>query len=272
MKKVLIFGANSLLTGHLLKQHPEDNVSIVYHSKPSRLTDKNYPLSDLKKIDPNQDIVYVLSALISNNPEQLDNILNTNILLIKNITEHFANSKIVYFSSVAVYDGIQNGIIDHATTPSPSSFYGLSKLFGEKIVERCPKYAILRISSVYGLSMKENTFLPKIVTAAIEDNKIDLLGKGDRKQNYIHAEDVARLAKKLSLEDKNKIILAVSPNNYTNLEIAEFIKELTGCKITFHSKDFSRSIEYFENDLSVSSHVFIPIKQGLKELIEWKRK
>jgi len=272
MKKVLIFGANSLLTAHLLKQHPEDHVSVVYHSKPSQLTDKNYPLSDFKKIDPNQDVVYILSALISNDPEQLYNILNINILLIKDITEHFVHSKIVYFSSVAIYDGIHSGIINNATTPSPSSLYGLSKLFAEKIVEKCSKYAILRISSVYGSLMKENTFLPKIVTAAIEDNTIDLLGKGDRKQNYIHAEDVARLAKKISLEDKNKIILAISPNNYTNLEIADFIKELTGCKITFHGKDFSRSLEYFENDPTVSSHTFIPIKQGLKELIEWKRK
>ncbi|MEA1849624.1 NAD(P)-dependent oxidoreductase [Chryseobacterium sp. MHB01] len=272
MKKVLIFGANSLLTAHLLKQHSEDHVSIVYHSQPSRLTDKNHPLSDFKKIDQNQDVVYILSALISNDPEQLDNILNINILLIKNITEHFANSKIVYFSSVAIYDGIHSGTINNGTTPSPSSLYGLSKLFAEKIVEKCSKYAILRISSIYGLSMKENTFLPKIVISAIENNKIELLGKGDRKQNYIHAEDVARLAKKLSLENKNKIILAISPDNYTNLEIADFIKELTGCEITFHGKDFSRSIEYFENDLSVSSHAFIPIKQGLKELIEWKRK
>lgn len=272
MKKVLIFGANSLLTAHLLKQHSEDNVSVVYHSKPSRLTDKNYPLSDFKKIDQNQDVVYILSALISNDTEQLDNIVNINILLIKNITEHFANSKIVYFSSVAVYDGIQNGKIDHSTIPSPSSLYGLSKLFAEKIVERCSKYAILRISSIYDSSMKENTFLPKIVAAAIEDNTIDLLGNGDRKQNYIHAADVAHLAKKLSLEDKNKIILAISPNNHTNLEIADFIRELTGCEIIFHGKDFSRSIEYFENDLTVSSHAFTSIKQGLKELIEWKRK
>ncbi|WP_312767458.1 NAD(P)-dependent oxidoreductase [Epilithonimonas sp.] len=272
MKKILIFGANSILTTYLLKQHSEDDVTIVYHSKPLQSVKKNYHISDVKKIDPNQDVVYIVSALISNDIEELENIIDVNIILIKNITEHFTSSKFIYFSSVAVYDGIKNGTIDNSTAPCPSSLYGISKLFAEKIIENCTRYAILRISSMYGPHMKESTFLPKVILSAIEKQEITLLGNGERKQNYIHAKDVAFLAKRASLENQNKIILAISPENHTNLEIAGFIRNLTNCKIVLKGTDQSRSIEYYENDPCLSNHDFVSMKQGLKELIEWKTK
>lgn len=272
MGKVVIFGANSLLTDHLIKQHCDDDVSVVYHSKPSVLSEKNHPLSDFKNLKDDYDYVYIVSASITNDINETNTLFDVNVKLIKDLSNHFSRSKLIYFSTVAVYDGLEGGAVDEKTKPSPESIYGISKLWGEKIIQQHSRYCILRISSMFGIGMKETTFLPRIIKDALTNKKIILAGDGSRTQNYIHANDVAVLAKKMALMPENKIQLAVASENYTNAEIAQIIKDLTDCEIIYQGRDRARSVEYQQNTIPYPDYNLKSMKEGIKELIEWKRK
>ncbi|WP_300691385.1 NAD(P)-dependent oxidoreductase [Chryseobacterium sp.] len=270
--KILIIGANSILSKQLILQHTNDEVNIVYKTRPSYDSIKSFPISKINQIPPDYDIVYIVSAVITNDITKTDDIYDINIKLIQSICNKFLHSKIIFFSSVAVYDAIQAGIIDEETLPSPQSVYGISKLWGEKIIEQHPKYGIIRISSMYGNEMKESTFLPKIIKSAIQENNIKLLGGGTRIQNYINVKDVALLANKLALYNENINILGISPSNQSNKEVARIIKKITNCTISFKGHDTSRSVEYKQSNHLLYQQNFTTLEQGIKELIQWKIK
>lgn len=270
--KILIAGANSILTKAILYQHTADEVDVLYHSQPLREASNNHPISNYKDLNDDYDLVFIVSASITNDMNQTSTLFDVNVNLIKDLSKHFSNSKLIYFSTVAIYDGLEAGNITEKTKPSPESVYGISKLWGEKIVQEHSRFAIIRISSMFGIGMKETTFLPRIIEDALSKNKISLLGDGSRKQNYIHANDVAVLAKKMALETENRIQLAIASENYSNAQVAEIIKEFTGCEIVYQGSDNSRSLEYQQNTIPYSDFNLTLMKEGIKELIEWKRK
>ena len=140
--KILIIGANSILSKELIQLHISDEVDILYHSaalNTSHPKHRNIALEDIGSLEDSYDIVYIVSAVISNDIEKLDDIININARLVNDICNRFKSSKIIYFSSVAVYDAIDGLNIDEKTLPCPESVYGISKLLGEKIVEKSKK-------------------------------------------------------------------------------------------------------------------------------------
>ncbi len=277
MKRILIFGANSIITPKLADIHSEigDQVTIAFHSKPNPMLSQEYQQVALTNLINNPiereiDIVYLLSASLNNN--DIAKLCEVNINLIHKITQSYKNSRIIYFSSVAIYDGALSGTIDDSTKIYPESFYGISKYFGEKIVQQNSNFGIIRISSIYGIGMKENTFLPKIINNALDNNNITIFGDGSRTQNYIHVTDVAKLAYKLASSNQNQVILTVHPKNYTNLEIAHIIKKILGCEINKKGEDLTRSVKYKTHNQLVLNHQFVTMEQGIKEWIQNKIK
>ncbi|RLJ30910.1 nucleoside-diphosphate-sugar epimerase [Chryseobacterium sp. 7] len=270
--KVLITGANSILSKRLVLEHPNDEVHVLYYSQPSNQKAEYFPVSHIAQLNTDYNIVYIVSAVITNDANKNDEIYEVNIKWVQSICNRFTHSKVIFFSSVAVYDNIDSGVIDEKTLPSPKSIYGISKLWGEKIVEQHPQYGIIRISSMYDEEMKQTTFLPKIIESAIKDNHITLLGDGSRIQNYIHAKDVAFLAKRVAMYNNNVILLGVSPENHTNKEVAQIIKKTINCTIDFKGEDLSRSVDYKPSNHALYQQPFTTLEQGVKELIQWKIK
>lgn len=270
--KILLVGSGSILSKAILLQHSTDEVHLLYHKKPTEQSPNQFPISDLKNLKSDYDIIYIVSAIISNNPEDCTSIYHVNVQLVHLISQQFPKAKLVYFSTVSVYDGLTEGEINETTLPSPESIYGISKLWAEKLVSQHPKFCILRIASMYGIGMKNTTFLPKIIDDALTKKQITLLGNGARKQNYIHANDVARLAKNLALLGENMIQLAISQENFTNTQIAEIIQKYTNCTIGFQGIDETRSVAYHQNTYPFSEYNMTTLENGIKELIEWKRK
>ena len=125
---------------------------------------------------------------------------------------------------------------------------------------------------MYGIGMKQSTFLPKIIKNALDSKEIRLLGQGQRIQNYIHARDVATLAKTAALSKQNGIFLAVSKENYTNKQIAEIIQAITSCSIEYYSDDHTRSVSYTQEIIPYNEYNNTSIENGIKELIEWIEK
>jgi nucleoside-diphosphate-sugar epimerase len=242
-----------------------DDIEVIQAQEISKLKDRDFKY------------IYLVSAHVpkSNMPIDDEKLISSNLLLPRNIVNMFPGGRIIYCSTVAVYEDIDAGkAISIDEHPSPTSKYALSKLWAEKIIKDHSSYAILRISSMYGIGMSTDTFLPKVIENALLRKEITLLGAGERSQNYIHVDDVASIAVKLANTLENVTLLAVDDQSYTNKQIADTILELVPGTLFFAGRDESPS-RIYNNELThniVRGLKFKNIKEGLNEIIEWTKK
>jgi UDP-glucose 4-epimerase len=279
-KIALVIGSNGFLGSRLTQQLAALNwdVTGAYHNDTSKLYNKieQLPISEVLKTSLNFDSVFICSAFIPRNKEEeASNALEAvNVQLTREIVAAFPDSRIIYCSSVSVYPF--NGATHRENTPpNPETPYGQSKLAGEAEVGKHPNYAIVRFSSLYGPDMFANTFLPYVVRAAVRKNNISLFGDGSRKQNYLHVADAVNYLIHAAAAKENGVFLATSKSSYSNAEIGTLLEDLLNKSlITFVGKDESPSFVYNNEQTRTALNITSerPIKQGLKELIEWQQK
>lgn len=277
---VLIVGINSFLGGAICQLLQKDfEVTGVYHRNKKNIP-KGVELVQYEELSNIQNKVFaqvfIVAAYIPSNKENVDEkLIEANLMLPLRICQIFSEARIIFCSSVSVYENLSTtNKIEADSIPMPNSKYALSKLWGEKIIEQQKSNAILRISSMYGSGMNFNSFVPKIIKGAIQNGKITLWGQGQRMQNYIHVNDVAKMAVKAAMVSENLKLLAVNPNSYSNKEIAEIVTKNIPSEIEFQGEDLSPSFLY-DNSKTIKKLGEINctnIETGIKELIKWMKK
>lgn len=279
--EILIVGINSFL-GKAIYELTKANYVIcgVYNNNKEYIPD-NIETLQVDSISTlqgrNFTHIYLVSSYVPGAGEKFSDqkLTNANVLLPRSISELFPSSRIVFCSSVSVYENVTNKeAISIASIPMPQSKYALSKLWGERIIEDHPSYAIIRISSMYGVGMKNVTFIPRIIEDASLRGEIVLQGDGSRMQNYIHVNDVAGIAVKAANFSKNITLLAVDDNSYSNKNIAEIVLEIIPGVLSFSGYDYSKSSCYDNTNThtTLGQIEFKNIRKGLRELAEWRRK
>lgn len=115
------------------------------------------------------------------------------------------------------------------------SFYGISKLTSEKIVEEYYKqynlnYSILRYGSIYAAVDFDNNYLFQLVKSAIETGSIIHKGDGEELREYVHVKDVSELSVKV-MENKdlwNASLMLTGNERMKRKELFEMIQEIIG--------------------------------------------
>ncbi len=110
------------------------------------------------------------------------------------IEENVIPKKLVYVSSLASYgpaDQQVKQILDHESTPHPTTWYGESKLQAEQFILSFPQipHIILRPTAVYGPRDTEMVSIYKTVKMGIAPK----IGAGDMDATFIYVEDLAGL-------------------------------------------------------------------------------
>jgi UDP-glucose 4-epimerase len=115
------------------------------------------------------------------------------------------------------------------------SFYGISKLTSEKIVEEYYKqynlnYSILRYGSIYAAVDFDNNYLFQLVKSAIETGTIIHKGDGEELREYVHVKDVSELSVRV-MENKdfwNSSLMLTGNERMKRKELLEMIREIIG--------------------------------------------
>lgn len=164
-------------------------------------------------------------------------------LLIQNIIKKIKFHKIIFISSVQVY-GVSKNKISINTCFNNPNLYGLSKITQEFLICSLPNYIIIRPTYLYGEGMNENSLLPIWINKVKNQKDIIIFGDGNRKQDYLHINDLTQLCWLATIKIKKNIkIIAASGLSFSNKELAEQI-----------ISNFSISkIEYSGEDKTVSS-------------------
>ena len=202
MKKVLIFGGFGFLGYYLVKEllnrkyqvtvadinENEELISLVKYHK-CDIGDRNQVNEVFEK--DNFDAVYNLAGF-ANLDRAIENPLKTielNVIGNIYIIEACLAKKVPKFVYASSAYAVSN----------KGSFYGISKLASEKIIEEYHNkhnltFVILRYGSVYSERDYDNNYIYNLVKKAVIEGKINHKGDGHEIREYIHAADAAKLS------------------------------------------------------------------------------
>jgi UDP-glucose 4-epimerase len=225
MKEVLITGGTGFIgTSLVIKLKNKYKITILDLPRNIRKRQKfkhvKYISGDMSKAKTFDKIkkeffkVFHLAAATSSSESEIKNryYLNSNVISIMNLcnwAKKYKPKYIIFSSSMAVY-GKEINYLNEKTECNPCSFYGVAKLFGEKMLLNLSSYGIkiliLRLFNVYGpgqdLKNLNQGMLSIYLAQLINSNKIEVTGTKNRYRDFIYIDDVLNA---LVINPKEKI-------------------------------------------------------------------
>ena len=221
----------------------------------------------------NHDVVIHLAAKTDvidsvNNP---DDTFQTNVNGTQNVLDSCSSHnipKLIVMSSAAIYKN-SNTIVSELSNTEPSSPYGQSKLYMEKIIISSKlNYSILRLFNVYG-GGNTGGVIANFAKNISENKPLTIFGDGKAVRDFVHIDDVID-GIILCIDSKSGLYniasgVGTSITNLTNLFVQSsenkiIYKAARMGEITYSVADISKS----QSDLGFSPK--ISLKDGLKTL------
>jgi len=238
-KKVVVFGGNGFIGSYVVEELLSTGYDVISADlNSSKYVDDKYfikcDILDVEAVDSlvkGADIVYNFAGF-ANLDDAIANpvkALELNVMGNMNILEackKYHVKRFVYASSAYAMS-------------DKGSFYGISKLTSEKLVEEYYKkfgleFTIVRYGSVYGERDYHNNYIYNLLKTSLESGEINHGGDGEEIREYIHAADVAKLAVNIieSEEFINEHIILTGVERMHRKELFEMINEILGNKLT----------------------------------------
>lgn len=174
---------------------------------------------------------------------------NTEILLgLNQLLAAKPLARVVYLSSGAVYgEDIENLAITEQTPMAARSYYGLSKISTEFMLEKYAEahpdtsVSLLRPATIYGPGDVETAYGPSgFLNAAVKDLPLTLWGEGDELRELLHIDDIVALIAKLTLSDQRGPLNLVAGTSYTFQDALGAVERVTGKKLAVTSRARSK--------------------------------
>ena len=144
------------------------------------------------------------------------------------------------------------------------SFFGISKLASEKIIEEYFKiyglpFTILRYGSVYSERSFDNNYIYNIVKSAVFDGVINHNGDGNELREYIHASDASKLSVDVIESDnyKNLHVILTGNERMKRSDLFNMINEILNDKI-----DINYTNDGYHNHYNFTPYSLIPLLVG----------
>ncbi|MFB0534915.1 MAG: NAD-dependent epimerase/dehydratase family protein [Anaerolineae bacterium] len=188
---------------------------------------------------------------------------------------------IVYISTVDVYGTPTYLPIDEKHSTNPLTFYGASKLAGEKYLqvlasnENIP-LTILRFSEVYGPGEWHRKAIPNFIRDIISDKPPTIFGDGSDVRDYVYLDDAVGAIISSFLERKEGIYNIAGGQGISIRELATKLIKLAGSELSPNFLPSAKPSSRFVFDISKAQKEldFYPqfsLDEGLKAEIDWFR-
>ena len=284
MKKVVVFGGSGFLGSYVADELTRRGYDVVIADlKDSPYLSEGQAFQTCDIMDPatiekavkKADVVYNFAGLAdideSINLPKLT--MEQNVIGNINILEACRNLKLkryVYASSAYAFS-------------NKGSFYGISKLASEKIVEEYSArfglpYTIIRYGSLYGERADEHNGMYQLLREAIETRAIRHRGDGEEVREYTHASDAAKLSVDILEDDQfvNQHMILTGVERLRKRDLFRMVQEILNDEIavTFTDEPWEGHYEvtpysYHPNvGRKLVSNSFIDLGQGLVSCIK----
>jgi UDP-glucose 4-epimerase len=275
--KIIISGHKGFLGSALVNklQLSHDVMGISKSESHSNSQIKEYKSSELITVKEKPDVLIMCHAAVSNSNTIIETqlLFDSNVAFTADLIKQFPESYFLFISSISVY-GHQEISINENSQTSPLTEYAISKLWGEQIVRKTKRHGILRLSSVFGENMKENTIIPNYVNQAMKNGVIEVWGNGERRQNYFHVSDAVAYIEMIITNKIEGVFLGTSSKEFSNIELANIISKETSATVKLVNSDNSKSFAFDNKStreiLGITSEK--EFTTGIKEYIYWKQK
>jgi nucleoside-diphosphate-sugar epimerase len=231
MKRVLITGKNSYigtsLKNWLMREPDKYKVDTV------DMKDGSWKEKDFSQYD----VVFHVAGIahVSSDPKMEDLYYKVN----RDLTIETAEKakvegvkQFIFMSSIIVYGDSSSSkrVIDRNTIPTPSNFYGNSKLQAEEGIKHLEsddfKIVVLRPPMIYGKGSKGN--YPKLAKAA---QKLPVFPNIDNERSMLHIDNLCEFIK-LMIDNKESGLFFPQNKEYVKTsEMVKLIAEVHGKKI-----------------------------------------
>lgn len=228
MKRLFITGGSGLLGSKFTDLDGSYEVTTTYNKNPREnavkldITDENDVLNKIEHISP--DLV-VHSAALTNvdycedHQKEAYQINAQGALHIAKACEK-VDSKLIYVSTDFVFDGEERLYQENHKT-NPISYYGLSKLKGEEFVQNSyVKYAIARVSVLYGWHENFN-FVMWVINELENGNQINIVT--DEFNSPTYADNAAEAILNIFSKGKEGIYHIAGDERISRFEFAKNI-------------------------------------------------
>ena len=231
MKRVLITGKNSYigtsLENWLMREPDKYKVDTV------DMKDGSWKEKDFSQYD----VVFHVAGIahVSSDPKMEDLYYKVNRdLTIETAEKAKAEGvkQFIFMSSIIVYGDSSSSkrVIDRNTIPTPSNFYGNSKLQAEEGIKHLEsddfKIVVLRPPMIYGKGSKGN--YPKLAKAA---QKLPVFPNIDNERSMLHIDNLCEFIK-LMIDNKESGLFFPQNKEYVKTsEMVKLIAEVHGKKI-----------------------------------------
>ena len=189
----------------------------------------------LNKLMTDVDVVVHLAAIVTTpfantDPHFYEQVNHWGTAEVVYSAEESDISKFIYLSSTSVY-GASEQVSDEATTPAPSTFYGISKLRGEEHVNRLAekKNAInIRGGNVYGYSksMRFDAVINRFMFDANFTNRIQINGNGKQSRAFIHVDALCHSLSQAVTKNVESGTYNLVDKNLQILDLVDVLKEM----------------------------------------------
>jgi UDP-glucose 4-epimerase len=255
MKKILITGADSYIGTNFEKwliKAPND-----YTVETIDMREETWKKKDFSEYDTIFHVAGI--AHVSSNPEMEDLYYKVNRdLTIETAKKAKAEGvkRFVFMSSIIVYgDSSSNKrVIDRNTVPTPSNFYGNSKLQAEKGINELEsnefKVVIVRPPMIYGKGSKGN--YPRLARMA---QKIPVFPDIDNERSMLHIDNLCEFIRLMIDNDETGLFFPQNKEYVRTSKMVQLIAEMHGKKIWF-TKVFNLALRLVHGKVGVVNKVF----------------
>lgn len=258
--RALVTGGTGFIGGHLVERLVKQGWDVIVFDSFERAsleTLKTLPseaelrridvrdLKSMKRYVDDVDVIFHLAALtdVVESEVKKDEYWNVNVMGTENVLKiaKDVSAKLVFTSSAAVY-GELSDVAREDLKPNPISFYGATKLEGEKL---CMRYheeygtdiVVLRLFNVFGERARGGV-VKIFLERAREGKPLIIYGDGEAVRDFIYVGDVVDALIKAALSEKaSGRILNIGSGKPTKVrELAEVVAKETGVKIIYESE------------------------------------
>ncbi|RAS76891.1 NAD-dependent epimerase/dehydratase family protein [Priestia endophytica] len=231
MKKVLITGINSYVGKNVEKWL--DKYPNIYSVHTISLKNGSWKEKDLSQYDVVLHVAGI--AHVSSDPKLEDLYYKVNRDLTVDIAKKAKADGVkqfIFMSSIIIYGNsdINNGVIDQATVPLPSNFYGNSKLQAEKSIIPLEndnfKIVILRPPMIYGKGSKGN--YPKLANLA---RRTPFFPNFKNKRSMLHIDNLCEFIRLMINNNESGIFFPQNNEYVQTSELVRLIAETHGKKV-----------------------------------------
>ncbi|MDX8047124.1 glycosyltransferase [Gracilibacillus sp. S3-1-1] len=256
MKRVLITGKNSYVGNSfeswIKERYPED----IQIDKISVRTD------GWKEIDLSvYDVVLHVAGIahVSTDPKMEELYYNVNRNLTVEIAKKSKESGVkqfIFLSSIIVYGDATKGskVINENSLPTPSNFYGKSKLEAEKAIDELnsDEFHVVRIRPpmIYGKGAKGN--YPKLSKIA---QKTPLFPDISNERSMLHIDNLSEFIRLMIKNEESGLFFPQNDEYVRTSKMVEIIAQTHGKKIRL-TKLLNPVIKFLVNKVNVVSKVF----------------